>query len=293
MAPLYVKYRTRSGKYYLYDLGTGRILEVDAVVYAVIDDFRILTEDEILTTHENLDRENVEQALRELAEIRSQGYLADHNPSELARVGGIVYDRKLYSLDEFWRKTASLLILGITERCNLNCSYCSFTGGYSGRRTHSEKSMSFDTAKRAIVDYIANDPSEEGEYPITFYGGEPLLEFDLLRQIVDFAGNFAAELGKKINFAITTNGTLLDDEFVDYLVLHDFYTGRLFRPKRRAKNTFPVRKVPSRTAVRIETDSRRTGRSFGRKTCNSGSSPRARPCFPPSKRRYTTAASSG
>lgn len=118
--------------------------------------------------------------------------------------------------------TAMLLVLGITERCNLCCSYCCYSGEFAGQRTHSSKTMSWEIAERAIRYYLENDQAGDGSCPISIYGGEPLLEMDLLKHCVSFAETLVDSLGKKIHFAITTNGTLLDDETVDYLVEHDF-----------------------------------------------------------------------
>lgn len=83
--------------------------------------------------------------------------------------------------------------------------------------------MSCETAKKAIKHFLDHDLAREGKYPITFYGGEPLLEFHhLFRECVRFAVDYAASLNKEVRFSITTNGTLLNDEIVDFLVEHDF-----------------------------------------------------------------------
>lgn len=221
-APLFIKYRTKTGKHYIYDCGTGRIIEVDAVIYALIDDFRVLSQDELFAKYEDLGRENIAVAFRELSNLQKDGFLADHEPAELNRVELVQYDGTIHEIGEFWKKTAMLLILGITERCNLDCSYCCFSGKFAGQRKHSHKTMSLEIAQKAIRYYLENDQAGDGSCPITFYGGEPLLEFHLFQECVRFAGNVAGQLGKTPRFAISTNGTLLNDEVCDYLVEHDF-----------------------------------------------------------------------
>ena len=220
--PLYIKYQTKSGKYYLYDCDTGRIIEVDEVIYAIIDDFRVLTCEELLVKYESLGRDRVSLACRELDELRQKGLLVDHVPRELGKIELVKYDDRVRPLGEFWKDTAMLLILGITEKCNLNCSYCCYSGHFVGQRTHSQRSMSWETAQQAIKYYIEHDQAGDGSCPISFYGGEPLLEFPLIKKCVDYATEKAKELGKTPRFAISTNGTLLSDEVCDYLVEHEF-----------------------------------------------------------------------
>ncbi len=221
--PLYIKYRTASDRRYLYDLGTGRILEVDDTVYAVIDDYRMLTREEMLEKYRDLGTEAVEKALNDLDEVRRDGYLADHAPQEPAKVERVWFEKKLYELDDFWGRMASLLILGITERCNLCCDYCCYSGKFVGHRPHRNRSMPREIAEKAIIDYLGNEPASDGDfYPVTFYGGEPLLEFGLMKELVAFADDLAQKHGKWFRYAITTNGTLLDDEATDFLVAHNF-----------------------------------------------------------------------
>lgn len=112
------------------------------------------------------------------------------------------------------------LILQVTQQCNLRCGYCIFGGGYKHARTHSAKRMDFATAKKAI-DFFLEHSSERGDLHIGFYGGEPLLEFDLMKQCVHYAE--AAVEGKTIHFGMTTNGTLLTPEVTQFLDDHDFH----------------------------------------------------------------------
>ncbi len=223
MLPLFVKYRTESGRGYLYDLGTGDILEADDAEYEIVDDYRLLTHDEILRKYKHLDAETVRTALHNLDEIRTENCLADHFPKEPDRVERIYYGNKLYTLEDFWGRTASLLILGITEKCNLCCSYCCYSGKFAGMRPHSNRTMPLEIAQKAVMEYLGDAPPEENDFfPLTFYGGEPLLEFDLVKQVVKFTNEQAKQQGKTIRYSMTTNGTLLGDEATDYMVEHGF-----------------------------------------------------------------------
>ncbi len=237
--PLTVQYRTKSGRYYLYDLGTGEIIETDETIDAIAGDYRLLDHDEILLKYEALGRDAVETALRELDALRKEGCLADHPPEELVPVERIVFDGNPYALEEFWNGTASLLILGITERCNLCCEYCCYSGKVEGFRAHGNRTMPYETATKAIAGFLGNRPGSVVDIlPITFYGGEPLLEFDLLQRLVAFANERAAVLGKKVAFSVTTNGTLLKDEVTDFLVEHDFHITISFDGARNSHNRY-------------------------------------------------------
>lgn len=223
-APLFIKYRTKHGNCYVYDCATGRILAVDEVVYEIIDDFRILTDEEIHRKHNLLGSGKVQAALDDLYEIRKKHHLTDHDPKELSPIEIVEYEKRQYPLGEFWKSAGALLILGLTERCNLNCEYCCYSGKFEGQRVHSDKVMDMAVARQAIRQFLEGEQVIDGIYPISFYGGEPLLTFYHLEECVRFAVEEAGCLGKKLRFAVTTNGTLLSDEVCDFLVEHDFLT---------------------------------------------------------------------
>lgn len=110
------------------------------------------------------------------------------------------------------------LVLQVTQQCNLRCSYCTFGGLYYNRR-HNAQRMSFDTAKKAIDFFLSNSMETESVH-FGFYGGEPLLEFDLIKQCVDYIGKTVE--GKKVTYGLTTNGTLLTDDKINFFYENKF-----------------------------------------------------------------------
>ena len=76
------------------------------------------------------------------------------------------------------------LILQVTQQCNLRCKYCAYSGNYYNRE-HSSERMSFDIAKKAIDFYLERSDSAN-ELRLGFYGGEPLLEYELIKKCVDY-----------------------------------------------------------------------------------------------------------
>lgn len=110
------------------------------------------------------------------------------------------------------------LVLHVAESCNLRCRYC-YHGekqdGNGGRRQ-----MSRDVATRA-VDFLFERSGGIEDLVLVFFGGEPLLNFETIRCAAGYAKEQAAASGKRVNFAVTTNGTLLTPEIVDFFQEHD------------------------------------------------------------------------
>lgn len=114
------------------------------------------------------------------------------------------------------------LILILTEMCNLRCKYCIYSDEYPDEVTYTNDHMTLETAKKAIDLYFEIYEKRKlrglNKRPsITFYGGEPLLEFKLIKEIVCYAEN----INKDIKFNFTTNGVLLNDEMISFFLLHD------------------------------------------------------------------------
>jgi len=115
------------------------------------------------------------------------------------------------------------LILDVTEDCNFRCKYCTFSEYYEFTRGYSKRHMNFEVAKKAI-DLYANLLKEGRrfnpwrEHYIGFFGGEPLLNFDLIKECV----NYIESRYGKWHYSMTTNGSLLDEEKGEWLLDHKF-----------------------------------------------------------------------
>jgi sulfatase maturation enzyme AslB (radical SAM superfamily) len=217
LAPLFVKYRTSSGTPYVYDLGTGEILKVNDVVYTILDDYRILENEELVEAYSELGEEAVRGALADLDTIREQGILRNHEPTVPDRARAMYTGGKNYTVLDYHKNNRSVLVLGVTEKCNLRCDYCPYGGHYTRFRDHGDGQMPDEVAERAILEHVSQDLEQPA---IAFYGGEPFLNFDLIKRLVLFGERAASERGKKVFFGITTNGTLLTDEKIHFIVNH-------------------------------------------------------------------------
>ncbi len=103
------------------------------------------------------------------------------------------------------------LVFNITDACNLSCVYC-----YHNNDTNNkDNTMTTATAKKAI-DFLFDNSNANDEAVIVFFGGEPIINFDLITFIVEYAKKKALKIKKKMSFAITTNGTLLTEKVIDF-----------------------------------------------------------------------------
>ncbi len=118
----------------------------------------------------------------------------------------------------------SQMLLVVTEKCNLRCKYCIYSGNYNNQREHGINNMSFETAKKAIDRFYITQMNAIRNNAlhmplIGFYGGEPLMNFELIKQSV----NYAKEIFKyNITFLVTTNGTVMNDEIAEFLIDNNF-----------------------------------------------------------------------
>jgi uncharacterized protein len=114
------------------------------------------------------------------------------------------------------------MVMNVTNQCNLSCAYCYEYGEDKIVQTENGKQpkwMSEETA-RASVDFLLRESGRVAH--LTFFGGETLLNFKVLKFAVPYAKDRAAELGKEIDFSLTTNATLLKEEIIEFLAEHNF-----------------------------------------------------------------------
>lgn len=115
------------------------------------------------------------------------------------------------------------LILSVTEDCNFRCTYCTFSDEFSSNRNHANKYMDFKTSKKAIALYFTyiNKGKKYNLFRspvICFYGGEPLLNYDLIKKCVEYTSSKYDD----VKFNITTNGYLLNEDISNWLMENEF-----------------------------------------------------------------------
>ena len=104
------------------------------------------------------------------------------------------------------------LCLHVAHTCNLNCEYCFASQG----KFHGERAiMSFEVGKRAL-DFLVENSGTRRNLEVDFFGGEPLMNFDVVKQLVAYARSIEKQAGKNFRFTLTTNGMLVDDDVIDF-----------------------------------------------------------------------------
>lgn len=125
-------------------------------------------------------------------------------------------DVDLYQI--MYSRALRSITLQITQNCNLRCAYCPYTENNGDDRLHSNKKMTRQTAYSAI-NYLQEHSIDSEVLVVGFYGGEPLLEFDLIKEVVEYTEK--RFIGKQVIFSITTNATLLDEKKLSFFNKHN------------------------------------------------------------------------
>ena len=191
------------------DTCSGAIHVVDEVAYDIIELYQKKTPGEIIAEM-----------------MKKYGDREDVTEEELALciedVEGLVKAGKLYTEDTFEDKAGTFkersgniikaLCLHVAHTCNLNCSYCfASQGKYHGERAL----MSFEVGKQALDFLIANSGTRRN-LEVDFFGGEPLMNWDVVKDLVAYARTQEKIHNKNFRFTLTTNGMLIDDDVIEF-----------------------------------------------------------------------------
>lgn len=167
--------------------------------------------------------ENSPQTRESLVEeMAARGYSAteiEESIDELYAVRAIQSEAPVYQPSQPLPENFPLqsIVLNVTNQCNLSCSYCyEFGEDKIATPDGKKKFMNWDTAQ-ASVDYLFTESGDRPSVHITFFGGETLMNFPLMKQVVAYARRRAAELGRNVEFSLTTNATLLSSTIIEFL----------------------------------------------------------------------------
>ncbi len=149
----------------------------------------------------DVDANEIGDSIDDVQELRAQGKLFTEDKYE-----NLAFDFKK-------RNTViKALCLHIAHTCNLNCEYCfASQGKYHGERAL----MSLEVGKRAI-DFLIENSGERVNLEVDFFGGEPLMNFDVVKEIVAYARSIEKQHNKNFRFTLTTNGMLVDDDVIEF-----------------------------------------------------------------------------
>ena len=188
------------------DTASGSVHAVDEVAYDIIEMYKTSSEAEIISAitakYADVTKDDVLECIDDVKALEDAG--------------------KLYSKDEYEElacnyknnsKVIKALCLHVAHTCNLNCSYCfASQGKYQGDRAI----MSYEVGKRAF-DFLIENSGSRRNLEVDFFGGEPLMNWDVVKKLVAYARSIEKEHNKNFRFTLTTNGLLIDDEVIDFL----------------------------------------------------------------------------
>jgi uncharacterized protein len=195
-----------AGRQFLYLVPAGAIFEVDAAAKVLIDK---LTEAE--TPHEEL---AAALTAKGISDLDAQELLAELHHSRVIVAGNIQPEPAMDAPADFPLQT---LVLNLTNQCNLSCQYCyEFGEDKVATPDGKPKFMDFETAK-ASVDFLLDESAGRRAVHITFFGGETLMNFPLLKMVVGYASERASGQGRLVDFSLTTNATLLTPAIIEFL----------------------------------------------------------------------------
>ncbi len=191
------------------DICSGSVHVVDNVAYDIIAMYEDNTREDILGAmnekyagKEDITTSDIEECFNQVESLKDAGKLFTPDTFEPMA-------------DKLKAKTAGVvkaLCMHIAHTCNLNCSYCfASQGKYHGDRAV----MSFEVGKRAL-DFLVENSGSRRNLEVDFFGGEPLMNFEVVKQLVEYARSIEKEKGKNFRFTLTTNGLLIDDDVIDF-----------------------------------------------------------------------------
>ena len=191
------------------DSCSGSVHSVDEVAYDMIELYPHKSEDEIVADmmakyghRDDVTEEELHLCYGDITALKDAGKLwAKDNFAELA---GTFKERS--------GNVIKALCLHVAHTCNLNCAYCfASQGKYHGDRAL----MSFEVGKRAL-DFLIENSGSRYNLEVDFFGGEPLMNWDVVKQLVAYARVREKECNKNFRFTLTTNGMLIDDDVIDF-----------------------------------------------------------------------------
>lgn len=191
------------------DSCSGAIHVVDEPVYDIIAMFQGNDEDTITKAicdkykdRGDVTEDDVHECIEDIKQLIEQGKL--FSPDTFADMAG--------TFKEHSGNVIKALCLHVAHTCNLNCDYCFASQG----KFHGERAlMNFEVGKRAL-DFLIENSGTRTNLEVDFFGGEPLMNWEVVKQLVEYARSVEKQHGKNFRFTLTTNGVLIDDDVIDF-----------------------------------------------------------------------------
>lgn len=218
MKPLIFEFQTKKGNRYVYDACTDYTYPVEDIDVDVINNFYDFENNGL--------RKLLKKGYQQRDLTKSYSKITEWINHDKAFFPPWTGSSEFISENEYQKKLVNVtqICLELTQYCNLRCRYCIYRDNFPLNRNHGNSIMKWDIAKRSI-DYFTEITKSiyrtKNSFYLSFYGGEPLSNFALLKKCVEYIINIKQQ-NNDIKFNITTNGTLLNEEIAYFLIKHDF-----------------------------------------------------------------------
>ena len=191
------------------DSCSGSIHVVDDVAYDIIAMYQDNSPEEIVKAvsekyagRQDVKEKDILDCIEDIKALIAAGKL--FTPDTFSEMAGTFKQRS--------GDVIKALCLHVAHTCNLNCAYCfASQGKYHGERAL----MSYEVGKRAL-DFLMENSGSRTNLEVDFFGGEPLMNWDVVKRLVKYARSVEKERGKNFRFTLTTNGMLIDDDVIDF-----------------------------------------------------------------------------
>ena len=206
-----------NGYYYIYDTTTNALINVEEPVYHILDDYLISKNIPVLYKKygNQMSADDISRAVNYIDSImETVGMFQPHIRKDYTAILNSKKIEKLFS------NNLKELFLNVTDQCNQRCSYCSFSGNYIGERTHRDVHMVWSIARNSI-DYFLRGMRKHEETWISFYGGEPLFKWALVKKSIEYIKN--KNSSPHLNIQLISNLTLCSDEILEFLMANDVH----------------------------------------------------------------------
>ena len=186
------------------DVESGAVHVVDDITYDVISLYEENSADEIISKlKSSYNEDEIRECISEVKELVEDGQLFTED----------IYEPFVEKFKEKRQTVVKALCLHIAHDCNLACKHCfAEEGEYHGRRAL----MSFEVGKKAL-DFLVANSGNRVNLEVDFFGGEPLMNWDVVKQLVAYGRSLEEPNNKKFRFTLTTNGVLLNDEVMEFV----------------------------------------------------------------------------
>ncbi|MDR7869843.1 MAG: thioether cross-link-forming SCIFF peptide maturase [Tissierellaceae bacterium] len=188
-------------RYIVLDVNSGAVHVIDKMVYDVLDYYKEESLEELVSRFASIyNKEQIEEVYEEINYLVNEGLLFTEDNG----LGDIEYNKD---------NVVKAMCLHVAHDCNLKCNYCfASQGNFKGERTH----LSLENGKKAL-EFLAKNSGNRRNLEVDFFGGEPLMNFQVVKDLVKYGREIEKEYNKNFRFTITTNGVLLDDDKIDFI----------------------------------------------------------------------------